>query len=81
LNECEARTDCHSVFIDPGTCGCASVGCCAHFSFCADGDSAICSIAQIGCTTQTPFCENPAYVISYAASCFEGCVAPKDCAP
>ncbi len=82
LNECELRSDCHSVFTDPGTCGCAAVGCCARFSRCADGDLAVCTPPQtFACTTAEPFCESPAYVHSYANSCYEGCVAPKDCAP
>lgn len=81
LEECEARTDCHSVFEDPGTCGCAGVGCCAHFARCADNDRADCTGANVTCEALTPFCDSPAYVNSYSGSCYEGCVAPKDCAP
>jgi hypothetical protein len=80
LNECEARSDCHSVFQDPGTCGCAAVGCCARFSRCADGAQAACR-GTPSCASATPFCEEPAFYVSYANSCYEGCVAAKDCAP
>jgi hypothetical protein len=81
LEECEARPECHSVFQDPGTCGCATVGCCARFSFCADGAEADCTGEQVMCDALTPFCDNPAYVNSYSGFCYEGCVDPKDCAP
>jgi hypothetical protein len=82
LEECEARVTCHSVFQDPGTCGCASVGCCAQFQRCADGATADCQGgAGVSCGAMTPRCESPAYVVSYTATCFEGCVAPKECAP
>ena len=77
---CDARTDCHSVFIDPGTCGCAGVGCCAHFARCADGAKASCT-GTVVCKTTTPFCDAPAFVVSYTASCYEGCVRPSECAP
>jgi hypothetical protein len=79
LADCELRNDCHSVFVDPGTCGCAVSGCCAHFSSCADGDKAMCSGMPL-CKVATPFCEAP-YVVSYTATCYEGCVNKKDCAP
>jgi hypothetical protein len=79
LADCEARTDCHSVFVDPGTCGCAVSGCCAHFSSCADGDKAMCTGMPL-CRAVTPFCEAP-YVVSYTATCYEGCVNKKDCGP
>lgn len=81
LTDCEARSDCHSVFNDPGTCGCGSVGCCAHFSRCAEGGTATCKDPGLSCTIATPFCEKPAYVLSYSNGCYEGCVQPKDCAP
>jgi hypothetical protein len=81
LEECEARPDCHSVFRDPGNCGCDSIGCCARFSFCADGDQAVCAGAEVQCDVAVPNCENPAYVFSFAGSCYEGCVKPADCAP
>lgn len=80
LEECEASPYCHSVFEDPGTCGCATIGCCAHFARCADGDKADCVGASVDCEAMTPFCESPAYVVSAAGTCYEGCVDPKDCA-
>jgi hypothetical protein len=81
LADCQARSDCHAVFTDPGTCGCASSGCCARFSRCADGGNALCTQPTgIACTTPTPFCESP-YVLSYTAVCFEGCVLSSECGP
>ena len=77
---CNARTDCHSVFDDPGTCGCNAVGCCAHFSWCADGAKASCGGMPL-CQVVAPHCEAPAFVVSYAGSCFEGCVRPTECGP
>jgi hypothetical protein len=80
LAECETRTDCHSVFVDPGGCDCPLVGCCAHFAKCADNDLADCSGANVKCEALTPYCESPAYVVSYSGICYEGCVKPEDCA-
>ncbi len=77
---CNARTDCHSVFDDPGTCGCNAVGCCAHFSWCADGAKASCGGVPL-CQVVGPYCDGTAYVVSYTASCFEGCVRPSECGP
>jgi len=78
---CEARTDCHSVFMDPHNCACAALGCCAQFSRCANGDKAMCKAPTgLACGAATPYCEGP-YVVSYTATCFEGCVQSKDCAP
>jgi hypothetical protein len=74
---CDARDDCHSVFEDPGTCGCASPGCCAHFKLCADGGYASC-LGPAMCNMAEPFCELP-YVIAYKSLCFEGCVYQDDC--
>jgi hypothetical protein len=77
---CEARSDCHSVFVDPHTCACAALGCCAQFSRCADGDKATCKAPTgLACGAATPYCESP-YVVSYTATCFEGCVQQTDCA-
>jgi hypothetical protein len=81
LDACHASAECHSVFVDPGTCGCEGLGCCAQFSRCADGDLADCKGANLACTVSEPFCEGPAYVISYAGACYEGCVVSSDCAP
>jgi hypothetical protein len=78
---CDTRTDCHSVFVDPGTCGCAASGCCAHFSRCADGGKAMCKPPSgLACAIATPYCESP-YVVSYTNNCYEGCVASTECAP
>jgi len=74
---CNARNDCHSVFEDPGTCGCASPGCCAHFKLCADGGYASC-MGPAMCNTVAPFCEPP-YVIAYDGLCYEGCAYQDDC--
>lgn len=79
LADCEARSDCHSVFFDPGTCGCAAAGCCAHFQKCVDGDKAACA-GTVACTIVKPYCELP-YVVSFSGSCYEGCVKQTDCAP
>jgi hypothetical protein len=81
LEACEARPDCHPVFVDPGpaSCTCSAVGCCAEFSRCADGTLVNC-VGPAACALPTPYCEEPAYVVSYAGSCFEGCVKPEDCA-
>jgi hypothetical protein len=81
LEACELRVDCHSVFADFETCGCLGVGCCAKFSDCADGDLADCKGDQVECDAKTPSCESPAFVVSFVGFCYEGCVAPKDCAP
>jgi hypothetical protein len=76
---CDIRGDCHSVYVDPGTCGCASPGCCAHFDHCADGGKANCTGPAL-CKAATPFCEAP-YVVSYTGSCYEGCVHQNECPP
>lgn len=75
---CDARTDCHSVFVDPGTCGCAASGCCARFDSCADGDKADCTGPAL-CKMMEPFCESP-YIVAFEGSCYEGCVKQNDCA-
>jgi hypothetical protein len=80
LAACDARTDCHSVFVDPGTCRCGAVGCCAHFSRCADGGKASCKGTPL-CQIATPYCEAPAFVVSYTANCYEGCVRSSECGP
>jgi len=76
---CDARTDCHSVFQDPGACGCAPAGCCTFFSRCADGGKARCS-GTIKCAVHEPICEG-LYVISYTDVCYEGCVLSSECGP
>jgi hypothetical protein len=76
--ECDGRNDCHSVFVDPGNCGCAALGCCAKFSRCADGGRAKCSGMPI-CEMALPHCEG-SFVVSYAGDCWEGCVSQDRCA-
>lgn len=80
LVDCDARVGCHPVFVDPQDCRCTSLGCCAHFSRCANGDLAQCTNTGIGCTIQTPYCEGP-YVVGYSGVCYEGCVRASECAP
>jgi hypothetical protein len=77
---CDARSDCHSVFVDPRGCACAALGCCARFSRCADGDRAFCIAGPIACDQVAPYCEGP-YVVSYTQSCYEGCVRATECVP
>jgi hypothetical protein len=78
LAACDARGDCHAVFEDSGACDCATSGCCAHFVRCADGDRATCTPGALLCKAATPYCESP-YVVSYAGSCYEGCVRSLEC--
>ena len=78
LQTCDARSDCHAVFEDPGTCGCAALGCCARFARCADGDRAHCTSGALLCKVAEPHCEQP-YVVSYVDSCYEGCVRASAC--
>jgi hypothetical protein len=79
LSECEDRTDCYSVYFDPGNCNCAFPGCCAQFHHCADGFAAVCG-GPVTCALVPPHCESP-YVISRRGGCFEGCVFYGDCSP
>jgi hypothetical protein len=79
LAECDARGDCHSVFMDPHKCGCPTIGCCATFARCVAGGRATCTGAP-SCEAATPYCEGP-YVVSYTAFCYEGCVRATACAP
>lgn len=76
--DCDARGDCHSVFVDPNDCDCPLPGCCARFSRCATGGRAVCD-AAVACATATPYCAGD-YTISYAGNCFEGCVLKTACA-
>jgi hypothetical protein len=79
LAACDARTDCHSVFLDLQDCQCGGIGCCARFLRCADGDTAKCS-GVVACDALTPHCEGQ-YVVSYTDACYEGCVRMTECAP
>lgn len=76
-SDCEARTDCHSVFEDSPLCACVTPGCCATFQRCANGSSANCT-GVTTCDMLEPFCQTP-YVVSYAGLCYEGCVHQDDC--
>jgi hypothetical protein len=76
---CDARSDCHPVFVDGRDCACAALGCCARFSSCADGATAVCKSPSIICDAIPPHCEGP-YVVGYANGCYEGCVRSSDCA-
>lgn len=76
--ECDARSDCHSVFKDPRTCACTALGCCARFVGCADGGKASCTGPAL-CDMVEPYCEGP-YVIAFRNNCYEGCVKQTDCA-
>jgi hypothetical protein len=76
--ECDGRSDCHSVYVDSGACGCPGGGCCARFDRCADGGRANCS-GPLACATPRPYCEIP-YVLSYVSNCYEGCVRASTCA-
>jgi len=75
---CDGRSDCHSVFADPGTCGCAGVNCCMHFNHCADGGRANCT-GPVACLAPQPACLPP-YTLAYTNVCFEGCVLQTECA-
>jgi hypothetical protein len=81
LAECDAKTNCHSVFFNSPACSCGGTGCCTVFFHCADGAKATCTGTPTCQIAMRPYCEAPAYVISYTASCYEGCVRPTECAP
>jgi hypothetical protein len=76
--DCDAQSGCHSVFVDPGTCDCATSGCCTQFSRCAVGP-ANCNGGNVACKIAAPSCEAP-YVVSYSGICYEGCVLATACA-
>jgi len=82
---CDARTDCHSVFGTCLTCDCAAPGCPMFFAMCADGAQASCNgptgNRAVLCMALPPACEGPAFVVSYTATCYEGCVRPTECGP
>jgi hypothetical protein len=74
---CDGRGDCHSVYVDPGTCGCAGVNCCMHFNRCADGGRANCT-GPVACMAPQPVCVAP-YTLAYTNVCYEGCVRQTEC--
>lgn len=77
---CDERSDCHSVFTESMTCNCTAAGCCSQFSRCDDGAKASCKGPAL-CNIAGPYCDGTAFVVSYANSCFEGCVRPTECGP
>jgi hypothetical protein len=76
---CDARPDCHAVYVDNGACDCSTAGCCAHFSRCADGPAVCAPPPAFSCTTSKPYCESPAYYVSYSGGCYEGCATAAAC--
>jgi hypothetical protein len=77
---CTQETQCHAVY-EPGACGCAAC-CCTPFSRCATGGKADCKGPAL-CNSAPPPCANtacnPAFVVSYANGCYEGCVHQSEC--
>jgi len=78
-SDCETHSNCHTVFVDPGTCTCSASGCCARFDRCADGAQANCT-GPATCTLATPHCESP-YAVEFTGACYGGCVRQTACAP
>jgi hypothetical protein len=74
--DCQARSDCHAVFEDPGTCGCATLGCCMVFNHCAAGVAQC--VGQPVCTVKAPVCGGQ-FVTAYINGCYEGCVLSSEC--
>jgi hypothetical protein len=74
---CDLRGDCHSVFANNNTCSCDGGSCCMQFSHCADGLNANCAGPAL-CEVASPNCPAP-YAVSYAGSCYEGCVRQSEC--
>jgi hypothetical protein len=74
---CRADSNCHPVFADQTPCTCSPVGCCMHYSFCAEGRPALC-MGTPTCGQAPPLCEGN-YQISYTQTCYEGCVTPDEC--
>src|SRR4051794_32044419 len=55
---CDARPDCHSVYVDNGACDCSTAGCCSRFLRCADGAAVCTPPPAFSCTNTTkPYCE------------------------
>jgi hypothetical protein len=73
---CRASPDCHALYVDPGTCDCAPVGCCMMFQRCADGPP-VCD-ANPTCASPQPICGGD-YVASFVNGCSDGCVHWEDC--
>ena len=81
---CQARIDCHPVFGKCMNCPCPTAGCAIAFIGCADGEKAACN-GMPSCHRTPPDCTSQntttAYVVSYAADCYEGCVPSSECGP
>jgi hypothetical protein len=77
LMGCDTRTDCHSVLKAQSAADGPIV---AELDHCADGDQATCT-GTPPCQSAAPYCDGPDYVASHTASCYDGCVRAKDCAP
>ena len=77
---CDARPDCHAVYVDNGACDCTTAGCCARFERCADGPAVCAPPPSLSCRVATPYCEAPAYYVSYSGDCYEGCATAAACA-
>ena len=75
---CDARAGCHSVFLNPNTCRCAALGCCAHFSKCAEGAQAI---QEHRAQLHDRAAVLRPSVIAYSNGCYEGCVRMTECTP
>jgi hypothetical protein len=71
--DCNGRSDCHSVYHDPGTCFAPG---CEVFEYCADG-KADCK-GPAACNIVPPVC-NPPYTLGYTGACYEGCVLQTAC--
>jgi len=78
--DCNTFTGCHAVYQDPHDCRCDTLGCCAQYVSCEVGATVDCEGANVECDSLTPYCENPAFVVSYTPTCYEGCVKPEVCA-
>ena len=79
--DCDARTDCHSLF--SGDLPCNSSGCNNHFEQCEDGATAACSPSGGGpsCTKLTPQCAGGDSLAYLSNNCPDGCVHTDRCAP
>jgi hypothetical protein len=78
-DDCDRRTDCHSVLMEPsGGCDASAIAC-AVFVSCAAGDRARCVPPSPICHSIAPRC-GPGLAISYTYDCYEGCVNAIDCA-
>jgi hypothetical protein len=83
-NEASCRSmspTCHAVYRDPGTCDCATPGCCVQYDHCSMGQFGFCSLPKEVCS-DAPACGGdfvPAYNPPGSALCWDGCVHQADC--